>query len=63
MCYWGIAWALGPNINLPMDPAVVPQAWEALQQAQALAPQASPVEQAFINALAHATPTTPTRPG
>jgi tetratricopeptide (TPR) repeat protein len=52
MCYWGIAWALGPNINLPMDPALNPAAWEALQQAQALADDASPVEQAMIEALA-----------
>ena len=52
MCYWGIAWALGPNINLPMDPALNADAWAALQQAQALAEDASPVEQAFIGALA-----------
>ena len=51
MCYWGIAWALGPNINLAMDPAANGQAWEALQQAQALAKNATPVEQAFITAL------------
>ena len=52
MCYWGIAWALGPNINLPMDPALNGDAWAALQQAQTLAAGASPVEQAFIEALA-----------
>ncbi len=52
MCYWGVAWALGPNINLPMDPALNGQAWEALQQAQALAEDATPFEQAFITALA-----------
>ncbi len=52
MCYWGIAWALGPNINLPMDNAVVPDAWAALQQAQELAPNASEQEQAYIAALA-----------
>ncbi|MEZ4679990.1 MAG: hypothetical protein R2932_37795 [Caldilineaceae bacterium] len=52
MCYWGIAWALGPNINLPMDPALNGDAWTALEQAQALAKDASPVEQAFIEALA-----------
>src|SRR5687768_6538509 len=33
MCYWGIAYALGPNINLPMDTAAVRPAWEAVQQA------------------------------
>ena len=52
MCYWGIAWALGPNINLPMDPALNGEAWAALQQAQDLAADTSPVEQAFIEALA-----------
>ncbi len=52
MCYWGIAWALGPNINLPMDNALVPDAWAALQQAQQLAPNASKQDQAYINALA-----------
>ena len=52
MCYWGIAWALGPNINLPMDNALVPDAWAALQKAQELAPNASPKEQAYITALA-----------
>lgn len=52
MCYWGIAWALGPNINLPMAPALNGEAWDALQQALALAADAIPVEQAFITALA-----------
>ena len=47
MCWWGVAVALGPNINLPMPPDAVAPAWEALQRAQALAPKASPVERAF----------------
>ncbi len=51
MCYWGIAYALGPNINVPMDTGAVRPAWEALQQAVRLAPQASPREQAYIRAL------------
>lgn len=52
MCYWGIAYALGPNINAPaMDPTAVKPAWDALQQAIKLAPQASPAEQAYIQAL------------
>jgi tetratricopeptide (TPR) repeat protein len=37
MCYWGIAYALGPNINAPMDNAAVPEAYAAIQQAQKLA--------------------------
>lgn len=51
MCYWGISLALGPNINAPMEDAAVPEAYQALQKALALAPQASPVEQAHIQAL------------
>lgn len=52
MCYWGIAWALGPNINAAMEDAAVPDAWEALTKAQELAANATEQEQAFINALA-----------
>ena len=52
MCYWGIAYALGPNINALMDPAAVQPAWDALQQAIKLAPKASQVEQDLIAALA-----------
>jgi tetratricopeptide (TPR) repeat protein len=52
MCWWGVAEALGPNINLPMPPDAVAPAWQALQRAQALAPKASPREQAWIVALA-----------
>ena len=52
MCYWGIALALGPNINAPMADAAVPEAYAALQKAQELAPGASTLEQAYIRALA-----------
>src|SRR5579871_73837 len=52
MCWWGVAFALGPNINLPMPDDAVAPAWAALQKAQALAPKASPEEQAWIAALA-----------
>jgi tetratricopeptide (TPR) repeat protein len=51
ICYWGIALALGPNINLPMDPAAVPDAWAALQRGLELAPGASPAERDYIQAL------------
>lgn len=51
MCWWGIAYALGPNINVPMDTAAVAPAWAALQQAVRLAPRVSPREQAYIRAL------------
>jgi tetratricopeptide (TPR) repeat protein len=52
MCWWGVAAALGPNINLPMPPDAVAPAWEALQNAKALAPRATPAERAWIEALA-----------
>lgn len=51
MCWWGVAFALGSNINVPMpDDAVIP-AWLALQNAKALADRVSPREQAWIAAL------------
>lgn len=52
MCYWGIALALGPNINLPMDTAQVTPAWQAMQAALARAPKASEPDRAFVAALA-----------
>jgi tetratricopeptide (TPR) repeat protein len=52
MCWWGVAFVLGPNLNATMDAAAVAPAWEAMQKAQALAPNATPREQAYIAALA-----------
>jgi tetratricopeptide (TPR) repeat protein len=52
MAYWGIALALGPNINLPMDRESEKRAYEAIQRADALAAGVSPKEQAYIKALA-----------
>lgn len=52
MCWWGVAFVLGPNINAPMDPAARAPAWEAVQKAQSLAPETTPREQAYIAALA-----------
>lgn len=51
MCWWGVAYALGSNINLPMPDDAVPAAWLALKNAQALAPKASEREQMWIAAL------------
>lgn len=59
MCYWGIALALGPNINAPMEAAAVPEAYEALEKAIALAPRTSQVEQDYIQALAQRYEPTP----
>ena len=59
MCWWGVAFALGSNINLAMpDDAVIP-AWMALQNARALAPKVSPREQAWIAVLAQRYAETP----
>jgi len=52
MCWWGVALVLGPNINLPMDPAAAAPAWEALSKARAAAPRVSGRERAYIEALA-----------
>ncbi len=52
MCYWGEAFAYGPNINMPMvDDAVAP-AYAALEKAQAAKDGASDKEKALIDALA-----------
>ncbi len=51
MCYWGVAWALGPNINAPMGSDAGVAAWEALGEAQARLEHASEVERAYIHAL------------
>jgi tetratricopeptide (TPR) repeat protein len=52
MAYWGWALVLGPNLNLPMLPYVVPQAYEAIQRAVALKGKVSERERAYIEALA-----------
>lgn len=53
MGWWGIAYALGPNINLPMtDPIVARRAHASAQRALALRDKAAPAHQALIRALA-----------
>ncbi|MGH3693686.1 MAG: hypothetical protein ACRDRX_06785 [Pseudonocardiaceae bacterium] len=52
MCWWGVAFVLGPNVNATMDAAATTPAWEATQKAQELATKATPREQAYIAALA-----------
>ncbi len=52
MCWWGVAFVLGPNINGKMNSAAVAPAWEAVHKAQALATRATPREQAYIAAIA-----------
>lgn len=50
-CYWGMALVLGPNINLPMDPANAPKATALARKAQALSWHATPADRALIDAL------------
>jgi tetratricopeptide (TPR) repeat protein len=52
MCWWGVAFALGPNINLAMQDDAIAPAWQALGRAKALEGSASPEERAWIEALA-----------
>jgi tetratricopeptide (TPR) repeat protein len=52
MAWWGVAYTLGPNYNLPMDPMRNAAALEAVQKAQSLQAGASEQERAFIAAIA-----------
>jgi tetratricopeptide (TPR) repeat protein len=52
MAHWGIALALGPNINLDVDPEREKAAFEAVQKALSLAANAPEEERAYIEALA-----------
>ena len=51
MAYWGMAYVLGPNINLPMDAGVVHTAYEAIQKAIALLDDESQREKDFVLAM------------
>jgi tetratricopeptide (TPR) repeat protein len=52
MPHWGIALALGPNINLDVDPEREKAAFEEGQRARALAASAPANERAYVEALA-----------
>jgi len=52
MAHWGIALALGPNINLDVDPGREQAAYDAVQKALSLSAQAPENEDAYIEALA-----------
>jgi len=53
MAFWGMALALGPCINLDVDPPHEKAAYEAVQKALSLAPGATEPERAYIQALAN----------
>ncbi len=51
MAYWGVALALGPNINAAMDKRNERRAWDAVQQARAHSAHVSTAERGYIEAL------------
>jgi tetratricopeptide (TPR) repeat protein len=51
MAYWGIAYALGPNINLDVDPEREKAAYDAVQKALATSANAPDNECAYIETL------------
>ena len=52
MCWWGIAYALGPHVNAGMDSASGVQAYQAAQTALSRSSNASAWERAYIRAVA-----------
>ena len=52
MPHWGIALALGPNINLDVDPEREKAAYDEAQKAKALLGGAPAIERAYVEALA-----------
>ena len=52
MAYWGWALVLGPNLNLPMQAAVAPQAFEAVNEAMLQRDKVTQRERDYIEALA-----------
>jgi len=52
MAWWGVAVALGPNINLPLDADRNIRALDAVQRAQGLARGASEIERRYVEAIA-----------
>lgn len=52
MAFWGVAYSLGSNYNLPGDPARDRQAYAALEQARVAAAKASERDRAYVTALA-----------
>ena len=51
MAYWGMAYVLGPNINLPMDAGVVQTSYEAIQKAISLLDNETEREKDYVVAL------------
>ena len=58
-CYWGFSYVLGPNYNAGMEDDNYIRAYQTVQKARRVAPNASPKEQALIKALAKRYPAQP----
>jgi len=52
MCWWGIAYTLGTNYNLPANPEQDKEAWTAIEKARAAAPHATERERVYVEAIA-----------
>ena len=52
ICWWGLAWSLGPNINSDMLAADAPRVRAALDRAMALASRAPARDRGLVEALA-----------
>ncbi len=52
MCDWGVAFALGPNINAPITEEAATEAFQAIGRARSKMGSASERERAYIEALA-----------
>src|SRR5579862_4734798 len=52
MAWWGVALAVGPNYNLPVDPDHEKMAVDAVAKARALISGATPIERDYIEAMA-----------
>jgi len=59
IAFWGVAEAVGPNYNDPASDDRFKQAHAAIQKALDLSPDASPSEQAYIQAMARRFPADP----
>lgn len=59
MCHWGLAYVLGPNYNMGMDPAVVEVANESVAKALKYMGNTTAREQALIRAIARRYPPEP----
>jgi tetratricopeptide (TPR) repeat protein len=53
MCYWGVAFALGPNINAPITEDAAKEAYAAIGEARKRASSAAERERGYIEALAN----------